>query len=796
MNEPRFRSVLCLGILLAGFLATFKAAAGGSGLNTVVIVNQSSSNSCELGNYFCERRQVPPENVLRISWPGGNISWSSDDFQTNLLAPLQAMLASRQLTNQIDYVVLSMDIPFQTLNGSVVNGTTSALFYGLKVDSGPEWKGITNSYAGSEAAFASARPASAPGYSFLTTMITADSLAQAKQLVEQGVTSDATFPSNPSILAKSSDPLRNARFHAFDNAIYNAGIRGNYSLQRTDSDSPWGQSGLLGYQTGLAGFGISPGTFVPGAIADSMTSFAGIIFGPNGQTTLLAFINAGAAGSYGTVTEPSADPQKFPDPQVYFYQARGFSLAECYYQSLEVPYQGLVVGEPLAAPFSAPAAGQWLGVSSNAVLTGTAPLAVRFSAQDRDRPLQQIDLFVDGKFLRALTNLPPRAGNVLNLTLNGSALNYTVPVNSTIASVASGLAALINAPANTNATRIAAFTFGDRIELRYFATNRPASPRNLRGPVNSAASNLPNAAAVSAGSSAGAAGSLTTFLKASRNTFLASPASGVKACNIFGTVQAGTWERITVTKVTGAVVNLSVTNQVIGANVSDLTGQFLNLINATPALQDLDGVVAEDFAGAWSGSAAFNVRARGQGSRNAATKISLAGSASLAFLPSTEMALLDNLSDLQPRNHLYVTAGATNLTVNFTLNTSALADGFHELTAVAYEGNHVRAQTRITLPVRVQNSTLSASLVLLDLPATAPVLGTYHLQVSASPTNISNITLFSTGGALGTSSNQASTTFTVNGATLGAGLHPFYAIVRTPTGLQYRTAIQSVRLHN
>src|SRR5438309_9431080 len=92
--------------------------AGGSGLNTVVVVNQFSSNSCEVANYYCERRQVPPENVLRINWAGNNISWTSDEYQTNLLNPLLTSLVSRRLTNQIDYVVLSMDIPYQTWFGS------------------------------------------------------------------------------------------------------------------------------------------------------------------------------------------------------------------------------------------------------------------------------------------------------------------------------------------------------------------------------------------------------------------------------------------------------------------------------------------------------------------------------------------------------------------------------------------------------------------------------------------------------------------------------------------------------
>ena len=195
MHNSGLRSLLAGAILALTWASGFQVMAGGSGLNTVVVVNQNSTNSCELGNYYCERRKVPPENVLRIAWPGGNISWGSADFQASLLAPLLDMLASRQLSSQVDYVVLSMDIPFQTVyDTNKVNSTTSALFYGLKDDTGPNWMDVTNSYSASEQIFRQAKPASAPGTSFLTTMLTAGSLAQAKLLVDQGVVSDSTFP--------------------------------------------------------------------------------------------------------------------------------------------------------------------------------------------------------------------------------------------------------------------------------------------------------------------------------------------------------------------------------------------------------------------------------------------------------------------------------------------------------------------------------------------------------------------------------------------------------------------------
>ena len=281
MCHSELRRLLAVAVLSLVCAWGFQVRAGGSGLNTVVVVNQNSTNSCELGNYFCERRQVPPENVLRINWAGGNICWSNADFQASLLGPLLDMLTSRQLTSQVDYVVLSMDIPFQTVyDTNKVNSTTAALFYGLKDDTGPNWRDVTNSYAASEQIFRQAKPASAPGYSFLTTMLTAGSLAQAKQLVDQGVASDATFPAQPVILAKTSDPLRNVRYHEFDNAIFNTRLQGNCVLLRTNADSPWGQTNLLGYQTGLACFSVSPNSFVPGAMADNLTSYGGIIFGP------------------------------------------------------------------------------------------------------------------------------------------------------------------------------------------------------------------------------------------------------------------------------------------------------------------------------------------------------------------------------------------------------------------------------------------------------------------------------------------------------------------------------------
>ena len=971
--------------------------AGGSGLNTLVVVNQTSSNSCVLGNNYSEKRSVSSENILRIAWSGDNISWTSNEFALLLLDPLKKLLADRGLTNQISYVVLSMDIPFKTIwNATNVNSTTSTLFYGLKTYLGSQ--NHTNNYAASEADFLKAKPSTASSESFLATMLTAGSLAGAKHLVDQGVNCDGTFPIQPAILAQTTDPNRNIRRLMSDNAIINANIIGGISVTRTNSDDPSTQTNLMGYQTGLYQYNVSPGTFRPGAIADNVTSFGGVIFGTNDHTNLLAFIGGGAAGSYGTVAEPLADTEKFPNPQVFFYQSRGFSLAECYYQSVNQPYLGLTVAEPLAAPFASQGSGHWATGVSNSTVTGLSPLMVNFAASDVRRPIQQIDLFVDGKFYGTLTNLPPEPGNVLTVSLNGYPVTYTVPTNATIISIASNVTALINAPAVTNATKVKAIQFGDRIELQSISTNHTWFPSyvadsvfaatgiNYRvtylpdsfpprmipsgfnkighyriqleiptrlnyviqattnltdwqpiftntvagvidftdietashpfrfyrvlGPVpnlppkisplgftnggifrvraesqmgqtcviavstnqvdwsgvitnqtggvfdllDATASNTPsrfyrawlptppnpgllltnslqgmplaqvqNATRpymveiqtngvdwigvstnlafrdiqTTASSSTGSANSLSTFLHASRPMFLVPNIRGVQEYTFLaGNMTAGAWVQFTLTLTNQQQLVIGSTNQTAGVNVTNLAFAVFNLIKTNLSLQGEAGVSVENY-NVIGGQAKFTIQARSSG--YAAAQIGITPAASgfasgVSVGPGFYRRLVQNISDLQPRNHLYVTAGAYNLTPTFSLDTTTLPDGYHELTAVAYEGSSVRTQTRTTVPVRVQNTSLTATMTLLDLTNNASAQGSYQIQVTANTNNISSITLFTTGGSMAVATNVSDVIFPVHGTNLWEGLHPFYALVEASTGEKYRTRTEWIRL--
>jgi hypothetical protein len=295
-----------------------------------------------------------------------------------------------------------------------------------------------------------------------------------------------------------------------------------------------------------------------------------------------------------------------------------------------------------------------------------------------------------------------------------------------------------------------------------------------------------------AASAIGSGNSLSTYLSASQPTFLASQAFGLQGYSVISnTPPTSAWIQFAFTKTNGQAVVVAVTNQ-SGGNSIALASQVFNAINTNPSLQGSDGVLADDYV-LNTGAVTFNLYARSPGYQAAAIQVRPT-KASQVIMSTTQGPLRQNLSDLQPRNHLYVTAGASSLALTFPLDTTTLADGYHELTAVAYEGSDSRTQTHVTKPVQIRNSSLSATLTLLDLTSPAPVQGTYHIQVAANTNNVSLITLYSTGGALGTFTNQSTATFPVAGTNLWAGLHPFYAIVKTSGGLEYRTGTQWVQL--
>jgi uncharacterized protein (TIGR03790 family) len=91
--------------------------------------------------------------------------------------------------------------------------------------------------------------------------------------------------------------------------------------------------------------------FPPGTIADHLTSFGGMLT-DSSQMSVLDFIAGGVTGTFGTVSEPCAYAQKFPNPSIVIsHYTQGETLIEAYWKSVSQTFQGEFVGEPLSNPW-------------------------------------------------------------------------------------------------------------------------------------------------------------------------------------------------------------------------------------------------------------------------------------------------------------------------------------------------------------------------------------------------------------------------------------------------------------
>ena len=150
---------------------------------------------------------------------------------------------------------------------------------------------------------------------------------------------------------QTSDKRRNVRAPAFP-ALVEA-WRGRFELRFVQTEAVTGRDDVMFYFTGAPHVpAIATNTYRPGAVADHLTSGGGKLVDGR-QMSALRWLEAGATASYGTVVEPCAFPQKFPDPGVLLrHYLAGETVLEAYWKSVMMPGQGVFIGEPLARPFA------------------------------------------------------------------------------------------------------------------------------------------------------------------------------------------------------------------------------------------------------------------------------------------------------------------------------------------------------------------------------------------------------------------------------------------------------------
>ncbi|WP_235835157.1 TIGR03790 family protein [Piscinibacter terrae] len=310
-----------------------------------LVINTADPYSVEVGEFYIQARKLTPEQVLRVEFPV-KASLTPEEFE-HLKTEIDA-----RFNGGTQALALAWKMPYAV----ACNSITAAVTMGYDPTPCEQTRTCFTTKPSSYFDSRSLKPYSSFGMR-LSMLLAATDVAGAKALIERGVVSDRSLlrrgaPSTNAYFVVTKDRDRNSRAPLFPPS---GPIQGSGVVVRTErTQAIEGVEHLVLYETGAIQVDkLDTLKWVPGALADHLTSFGGQLDGKSGQMSILDWIASGATASYGTVSEPCAFQQKFPHPKVLLSSyLMGSTAIEAYWRSVAWPQQGLFIGEPLAAPFA------------------------------------------------------------------------------------------------------------------------------------------------------------------------------------------------------------------------------------------------------------------------------------------------------------------------------------------------------------------------------------------------------------------------------------------------------------
>lgn len=322
-----------------------------------VLINDNDPQSVEVANYYQRARNIPDQNMIHLKfdqdkvYPNFSVNNGLDPAE---FATLKAEV-DEAVGPQIQAFVISWSRPFRiaSFNYYPTNySITSAFTFGIDADhltSNNCGAMPVNPYYGAR----STKPYTEYGIR-PSMMLAGTNATNVKATIDKGLKADRTLPRGNGWFLKTADHARSVpREQDFQRTVQSwnrpEALTMTYSVGRSELRNT---RDILFYETGVANVrGLDSNSFVPGALADHLTSSGGDLF-KNDQMSVLRWLEAGVTASYGTETEPCAYAEKFPAASVlvknYFV---GNTSLEAYTKSVRWPAQGVFVGDPLARPF-------------------------------------------------------------------------------------------------------------------------------------------------------------------------------------------------------------------------------------------------------------------------------------------------------------------------------------------------------------------------------------------------------------------------------------------------------------
>lgn len=344
--------LLFFSLFTFGIANTGNAAEKLSGENVLIIYKQGDGLSQKIADYYAEQRDVPAEQKVSVTIPAQTYTLTPEQFSSlkNQIKPY--------LNDKIKVLLMTWHSPYRVSCMSI----TSAMSLGFD-----------ESYCSHNKQQPSGchPTANSPFYNTtseqlwqntdnrLSMMLSGRDFIDAKRLIERSVRADQSAPSGNAFLVRTQDHQRSTRWRMFKKLAHiwpeKNGIQIHYIDDRklAKGTSIRNKRDVMFYMTGYVQVpDIKTNRYLPGAIADHLTSVGGAGINIQGQMKAYRWLEAGVTGSYGTVVEPCNYPQKFPNPYILIPSYMdGDTLIEAYWKSVQQPGEGIFIGEPLACPW-------------------------------------------------------------------------------------------------------------------------------------------------------------------------------------------------------------------------------------------------------------------------------------------------------------------------------------------------------------------------------------------------------------------------------------------------------------
>lgn len=312
-------------------------AAGVNANTLALIVNEQDPLSQQIATYYQKQRHIPADNIIRVSFRADQTTLPLETFKT-VWRTVQT-----QTRPSIQAYALTWASPYRVECMSITAAFTFGFDPAFCADSCSETQASPyfNSPSKLPAQDLKLRPSMA---------IAAVTWPHAQGLMDRGMAAESTFPKGTAYLLSTSDVRRNVRSALYPEILDKLGVF--FAIEILQTEQLQHKSDVMFYFTGRTHIqDISTNQFLPGAVADHLTSFGGQLTDSH-QMSSLRWLEAGATGSYGTVVEPCNFPQKFPHPGILMgHYLAGETLIEAYWKSVLWPGQGIFIGDPLARPF-------------------------------------------------------------------------------------------------------------------------------------------------------------------------------------------------------------------------------------------------------------------------------------------------------------------------------------------------------------------------------------------------------------------------------------------------------------